>query len=80
MTTAKRTRTKGVKGTRPKTEKKEVDMSKYVNYIEEGDSIEVPDNFLDFVFLLYGESGSGKTSTLAPVSYTHLTLPTIYSV
>jgi len=65
MTTAKRTRTKGVKGTRPKKEKKEVDMSKYVNYIEDGDSIDVPDNFLDFVFLLYGESGSGKTSTLA---------------
>ena len=65
MTTAKRTRTKGVKGTRPNKEKKEVNMSKYVNYIEDGDSIDVPDNFLDFVFLLYGESGSGKTSTLA---------------
>ena len=28
---------------------------------------------------LVGESGSGK-SVSAPVSYTHLTLPTIYSV
>ena len=33
---------------------------------------------------IVGESGSGKTlsalSILKPVSYTHLTLPTIYSV
>ena len=31
------------------------------------------------IFGLVGESGSGK-STVVPVSYTHLTLPTIYSV
>ena len=29
---------------------------------------------------LLGPSGSGKSSLMAAVSYTHLTLPTIYSV
>ena len=33
----------------------------------------------EFVSFL-GPSGCGKTTTLRTVSYTHLTLPTIYSV
>ena len=72
MATAKRTRTKGVKGGKTSSKKKEVDISQYVNYIPEGETIEVSDRFLDYVFLLYGESGSGKTSTLAqaPGAYT----------
>ena len=32
------------------------------------------------IFGLLGENGAGKTTTLETVSYTHLTLPTIYSV
>ena len=33
----------------------------------------------EFVAIV-GQSGSGKSTLLNPVSYTHLTLPTIYSV
>ena len=33
----------------------------------------------EFITML-GPSGSGKTTCLMTVSYTHLTLPTIYSV
>ncbi len=47
-------------------------IDQLVDYREEGNPIEISDNFLDYMFLLYGESGSGKTSTLskAPGSYT----------
>ena len=31
-------------------------------------------------YIFYGAEGLGKKQTALPVSYTHLTLPTIYSV
>ena len=43
-------------------------------------SLAVPRNS---IYAFIGPAGSGKTSilrTINPVSYTHLTLPTIYSV
>lgn len=72
MATASRTKTKGVKGKAKTSKNPTKDLSKYVNYIPEGEVMETSDSFLDYVFLLYGESGGGKTSTLAqaPGAYT----------
>ena len=46
-------------------------MDDLVGYCEDGETIEVSENITDYVLLLYGESASGKTSTLAnaPGSY-----------
>lgn len=67
MALANRTKTTGVKKRRSKkiAAKKPKDLSSYVNYVPDGETIDISDSFLDYVFLLYGESGSGKTSTLA---------------
>ena len=43
------------------------------------DDVDIKINRDEFVFLV-GASGSGKSTFLRPVSYTHLTLPTICSV
>jgi len=62
-----------VTGRKPKIKKSPPSKSidDLVGYCEDGETIEISDKFLDYMFLLYGESGSGKTSTLSkcPGSY-----------
>lgn len=47
--------------------KPSADIDELVGYCEEGTTITIPERFLDHVFLLYGESGAGKTSTLSKI-------------
>lgn len=67
--TKRKSSTPSTKKARKQQPSKSID--ELVGYCEEGESIEVSDNFFDFVFLLYGESGAGKTSMLScvPGSY-----------
>ena len=46
-------------------------LDELIDYCEEGSTVEVSPNFQDYVTLIYGESGAGKTSTAsqAPGSY-----------
>jgi hypothetical protein len=64
-------RTKASTNGATKSKSKDKQLEELVGYCEEGEPIEISDQFLDYVFLLYGESGSGKTSTLSkcPGSY-----------
>ena len=65
MPRARKTRTATpVRKTKTKPTKSIDDL---VGYCDEGETIEVSDNFFDFVFMMYGESGAGKTSILAKV-------------
>jgi hypothetical protein len=54
-----------------KSESKDIGSMIEELYLPEGEVIEPPENFLAYCFLIYGESGIGKTSTMAcfPNSY-----------
>ena len=53
-------------------EEKNKKLDSLVGYCDDGETIDVPSSFMQFVTLIYGESASGKTSTCAkaPGSYT----------
>jgi hypothetical protein len=58
--------TKSIKR-KPVTKQEKPPIDDLIGYCEEGTAIEIPADFMDYVLLLYGESGIGKTSVASKI-------------